>query len=150
LEKAITSKTKALLLGYPANPTGAVMPLEQLEEVAEVVLRHNLIVISDEIYAELVYGGFKQHAFASLPGMRERTVTINGFSKAFAMTGFRVGYICAPTWLLKNPAKVHQYAIMCASRPRRWGPSGSKTGVPGWTTASDIEMMRTSYDSAGG
>ncbi len=145
LEKAITSKTKALLLAYPANPTGAVMPLEQLEEDAEVVLRHNLIVISDEIYAELVYGGFRQHAIASLPGMRERTVTINGFSKAFAMTGFRLGYICAPTWLLKNPAKVHQYTIMCASRPsqvaalqalRRAREDGCQ----------DIEMMRTSYD----
>lgn len=112
LEK-ITPKTKMLVLSYPNNPTGAIMPLEDLKEIAEVVKKHNIIVLSDEIYAELTYEG-KHHSIASLPGMKERTVIINGFSKAFAMTGWRLGFVVADKVLIKAMTKVHQYAIMCS------------------------------------
>lgn len=112
LEK-ITPKTKLLILPFPNNPTGAIMEKEDLEAVAEVVREKDLFIISDEIYAELTYG--KKHVtIASLPGMRERTVLINGFSKAYAMTGWRIGYACAPEQILKQMLKIHQYAIMCA------------------------------------
>jgi len=112
LEK-ITPKTKMLVLSYPNNPTGAIMPLEDLKEIAEVVKEHNIIVLSDEIYAELTYEG-KHHSIASLPGMKQRTVIINGFSKAFAMTGWRLGFVVADKVLIKAMTKVHQYAIMCS------------------------------------
>ncbi len=110
LEK-ITPKTKMLVLSYPNNPTGAVMPLENLMEIAEVVKEHNIIVLSDEIYAELTYEG-KHHSIASLPGMKERTIIVNGFSKAYAMTGWRLGYTIANKALTTAMTKVHQYAIM--------------------------------------
>ncbi len=112
LEK-ITPKTKMLVLSYPNNPTGAVMPLENLKEIAQVAIDNNIIVLSDEIYAELTYEG-KHHSIASLPGMKERTVVINGFSKAFAMTGWRLGFVVAHKTLIKAMTKVHQYAIMCS------------------------------------
>lgn len=112
LEK-ITPKTKMLVLSYPNNPTGAIMPLEDLKEIAKVVKEHNIIVLSDEIYAELTYQG-KHHSIASLPGMKERTVIVNGFSKAFAMTGWRLGFVVADKALIKAMTKVHQYAIMCS------------------------------------
>ena len=112
LEK-ITPRTKMLVLSYPNNPTGAIMPLENLMEIAEIVKEHNIIVLSDEIYAELTYEG-KHHSIASLPGMKERTVIINGFSKAFAMTGWRLGFVVADKALIKAMTKVHQYAIMCS------------------------------------
>ena len=116
LEK-ITPKTKLLILPFPNNPTGAIMEKEDLEAVAEVVREKDLFIISDEIYAELTYG--KKHVtIASLPGMRERTVLINGFSKAYAMTGWRIGYACAPEQILKQMLKIHQYAIMCAPTMR--------------------------------
>ena len=110
LEK-ITPKTKMLVLSYPNNPTGAIMPLENLKEIAEVVKEHNIIVLSDEIYAELTYDG-EHHSIASLPGMKERTVVINGFSKSFAMTGWRLGFVAADKVLIGAMTKVHQYAIM--------------------------------------
>lgn len=110
LEK-ITPKTKMLVLSYPNNPTGAIMPLENLKEIAEVVKEHNIIVLSDEIYAELTYEG-KHHSIAELDGMKERTVIINGFSKAFAMTGWRLGFVIAHKALISAMTKVHQYAIM--------------------------------------
>lgn len=110
LEK-ITPKTKMLVLSYPNNPTGAIMPLENLKEIAEVIKEHNIIVLSDEIYAELTFEG-KHHSIASLPGMKERTVIINGFSKSFAMTGWRLGFVVADKALIKAMTKVHQYAIM--------------------------------------
>ncbi|GLV12984.1 aminotransferase [Alicyclobacillus hesperidum] len=113
LERAITPKSKALVLCFPNNPTGAVMTREDLMEIAEVAIRHDLFVISDEIYAELTYDGF--HAsIAALPGMRERTIVISGMSKAYAMTGWRIGYIAAPEPLLAAMLKIHQYTIMCA------------------------------------
>lgn len=113
LEAAITPKTKLLVLPFPNNPTGAIMERKDLEAIAEVVKKHDLYVISDEIYAELSY--LEDHVtIAALPGMRERTVLINGFSKAYSMTGWRLGYACAPKIILEQMLKIHQYAIMCA------------------------------------
>lgn len=113
LLSVITPKTKVLILPYPNNPTGAIMTKEQLEPIAKIAIENDLIVVSDEIYAELTYGA-KHYSIANLPNMRERTIVINGFSKAFAMTGWRVGYICAPEPLIKQMLKIHQYIIMCA------------------------------------
>ena len=113
LEAAITPKTKMLVLPYPNNPTGAIMTAEELEEIAKILRDKNIVVLSDEIYAELTYGR-KHTSIASIPGMRERTVLVSGFSKAYAMTGWRLGYICAPEPLAAQMLKIHQYAIMCA------------------------------------
>lgn len=139
LEK-ITPKTKLLILPFPNNPTGAIMEKEDLEAVAEVVREKDLFIISDEIYAELTYG--KKHVtIASLPGMRERTVLINGFSKAYAMTGWRIGYACAPEQILKQMLKIHQYAIMCAPTTSQYAAvEAIKNGD------SDIEEMKRSYN----
>lgn len=113
LEAAITPKTKLLVLPFPNNPTGAVMEKEDLEKIAEVILRHDIFVISDEIYSELTY--LENHVtIASIPGMRERTILINGFSKSYAMTGWRLGYACGPKEIIAQMLKIHQYAIMCA------------------------------------
>ena len=114
LTEKITPRTKALILPYPNSPTGAIMEKEYLEKIAPVILKHNLIVVSDEIYSELTYGEEPHCSIASLPDMWERTVVINGFSKAFAMTGWRVGYVAAPSDILAIMRKIHQYAIMCA------------------------------------
>lgn len=114
LRGKITPKTKVLLLNFPCNPTGAVMPIESLREVAEIALENDLVVITDEIYSELLYEG-EHVSIASLPGMRERTLFLHGFSKAFAMTGWRVGYACGPREIIDAMMKIHQYAIMCAS-----------------------------------
>jgi aminotransferase len=114
IEAAVTPRTKAIFLGYPNNPTGAVLSREQLAAIAEVAERHDLLVISDEIYDRLVYGDHQHTAFSSLPGMRDRTVLIGGFSKSYAMTGWRIGYVAAPAGLMTGIAKVHQYGIMCA------------------------------------
>ena len=113
LKKAITSKTKLLVLPFPNNPTGAIMTESELAEIAEVIKDTNIIVLSDEIYAEMTYGR-KHVSFASIPGMRERTITVNGFSKAYAMTGWRMGYAAAPHEITEQMHKIHQYAIMCA------------------------------------
>ena len=113
LESAITDKTKMLVLAYPNNPTGAIMDAEDLEKIAKILREKQIVVLSDEIYAELTYG--RRHvSIASLPDMWERTVVVSGFSKAYAMTGWRLGYICAPAPLAKQMLKIHQYAIMCA------------------------------------
>ena len=113
LESAITEKTKMLVLAYPNNPTGAIMDAEDLEKIARILREKQIIVLSDEIYAELTYG--RRHiSIASLPEMWERTVVVSGFSKAYAMTGWRLGYICAPAPLARQMLKIHQYAIMCA------------------------------------
>ena len=114
LRRKITPRTKVLLLNFPCNPTGAVMPLESLREVAAIAMEHDLVVITDEIYSELLYEG-EHVSIASLPGMRDRTLFLHGFSKAFAMTGWRVGYACGPREIIDAMMKVHQYAIMCAS-----------------------------------
>ena len=112
IEERVTSRTKAILLGYPNNPTGAVMERADLEEIADVARRHDLLVISDEIYDRLVYG-IKHTCFASLPGMKERTIFLGGFSKAYAMTGWRIGYVAAPAEIIEAMTKIHQYTIMC-------------------------------------
>lgn len=113
LEK-ITPKSKLLILPFPNNPTGAVMTRDDLEKIAKIVEEHDLFVLSDEIYGELTYTGEPHVPFATIPGMKERTVTVNGFSKAFAMTGWRLGYACGPEPVISQMLKIHQYAIMCA------------------------------------
>ena len=113
LEAAITDKTKMLVLAYPNNPTGAIMDEDDLEKIAQILRERQIIVLSDEIYAELTYGR-KHVSIATLPGMRERTIVASGFSKAYAMTGWRLGYLCAPAPLSQQMLKIHQYAIMCA------------------------------------
>ena len=114
LEAAITPRSKVLMLSFPTNPTGGTMTRAQLEDVATVVRKHDLLVLTDEIYSELTFEG-EHVSIASLPGMAERTIFLHGFSKAFAMTGFRIGYACGPTELIEAMMKVHQYSIMCAS-----------------------------------
>lgn len=113
IENALTLRTKAILSGYPANPTGAVMPREKLASVAEVACNNDLLVISDEIYSRLVYG-VEHTCFAALPGMQERTILLGGFSKAYAMTGWRIGYAAGPKEIIAAMTKIHQYTIMCA------------------------------------
>ena len=144
LEKAITPKTKAIILTYPNNPTGAIMTKEQLEEIAKVIIRHDLLVITDEIYAELTYGR-KHVSIATLPGMKERTIYISGFSKAFAMTGWRMGYVCAPAEIDDAMFKIHQYGIMCAPIMSQYAAiEALKDGLSdGFAT---VEEMRDSYD----
>lgn len=114
VEEHVTDKTKILILPFPNNPTGAVMRRKDLEEVAKVCLEHDLYVVSDEIYSELTYTGEDHVSIVQIPGMRERTILINGFSKAFAMTGWRLGYCCGPSKILSVMTKIHQFAIMCA------------------------------------
>ena len=141
LEKYITKRSKVLILPYPSNPTGAVLPKELMEEIASVVKKHDLIVITDEIYSELIYGGFKHVSFASLPDMWERTVTINGFSKAYAMTGWRLGYIAAPYYFVSHMTKVHQYDVTAAATMCQYaGIEAMKNG------SEDIKIMREEYD----
>ncbi len=115
LEKAITPKTKVLILNFPTNPTGAIAPPETLEAIARICIKHDLIVMSDEIYSELRYDDVPHVSIASLPGMKERTILLHGFSKAFAMTGFRLGYACAPAPVISAMMKIHQYSMLCAS-----------------------------------
>ncbi|MGB9975854.1 aminotransferase class I/II-fold pyridoxal phosphate-dependent enzyme [Thermovenabulum sp.] len=140
LEKYITKNTKALILPYPNNPTGAVLTKKDLEEIAEVVEKYDLLVISDEIYAELSYE--QDHIpFAAIEGMRERTITINGFSKSFSMTGWRLGFIAAPGGLAQEILKVHQYSVTCASSLSQFaGIEALKHGK------KDVEEMRREYD----
>ena len=114
LEAAITPKTKLLVLPFPNNPTGAIMEKEDLEKIADIVKKYDLFVLSDEIYSELTYTGDNHVTIASLPGMKERTILINGFSKSYAMTGWRLGYACGPEVIIKQMLKIHQFAIMCA------------------------------------
>ncbi|MBR4731412.1 MAG: aminotransferase class I/II-fold pyridoxal phosphate-dependent enzyme [Lachnospiraceae bacterium] len=140
LEEAITEKTKLLILPFPNNPTGAIMEKSDLEAVAEVVKKHDIYVMSDEIYAELTYKG-KHVSIASLPGMQERTILINGFSKAYAMTGWRLGYACGPEAIIKQMTKIHQFAIMCAPTTSQYAAvEALKNGD------ADVAMMRESYN----
>ncbi len=120
LEEKVTPKTKVLLIGYPNNPTGTVMTKDELAEIAKFVEKHDLVVISDEIYCDLTYEG-THTCFAALPGMKERTIVLNGFSKSYAMTGLRIGYLCAPADAVSQIYKVHQYAILCASSTSQYG-----------------------------
>ncbi len=140
LEAAITPKTKVLIMPFPNNPTGAIMERKDLEAVAEVVKKHDLYVISDEIYAELSY--LENHVtIASLPGMQERTVLINGFSKSYSMTGWRLGYACAPKVILEQMLKIHQYAIMCAPTTSQYAAVEAVRNGD-----ADVAAMREEYD----
>ena len=141
LEAAVTPRTKVLFMGYPCNPTGAVLDETTLRAIADIAVRHDLLVVSDEIYDRLVYGGHSHLPIASLPGMRERTVTIGGFSKAYAMTGWRVGYVCAPPDLLEGIVKVHQYEIMSAPTVAQDAAVVALKGAE-----QDVERMVQEYD----
>lgn len=142
---AITPRTKALILPYPNNPTGGVMTQEQLKAIARVLRGTDIVVVSDEIYSELVYDGHEHTAFAAVEDMRERTVTINGFSKAFAMTGWRVGYIAAPRELLVPMFKIHQYTMLCASIQGQVAADRA-LGRAFETGFEDVRTMVRSYD----
>lgn len=141
LLSAITPRTKILVLAFPNNPTGAVMTKEELEELAEIVKEKDIFVVSDEIYAELSYGNTRHCSIASIDGMKERTIVINGFSKAHAMTGWRLGYACGPEVVIKQMLKIHQFAIMCA-------PTNSQyAAVEALKECDDaVEEMRNEYD----
>ena len=141
LEEAVTDKTKILVLPFPNNPTGAVMERKDLEAIADVIIQHDLFVLTDEIYSELTYQDEEYVSIASLPGMRDRTVYINGFSKAFAMTGWRLGYACAPKEITQQMLKIHQFAIMCA-------PTTSQYAAVEALRSCDREVkgMRQEYD----
>ena len=140
LKNAITDKTKVLILPFPNNPTGAIMERKDLEEIAEIIIKNDIYVMSDEIYAELTYKG-EHVSIASLDGMKERTILINGFSKAYAMTGWRLGYACAPKEIIKQMTKIHQFAIMCAPTTSQYAAvEALKNGD------EDIKMMRQAYN----
>ena len=140
LRDAITDKTKILILPFPNNPTGAIMEKEDLEAIAEIVREKDIFVISDEIYAELTYKE-KHVSIVSLPGMQERTVLINGFSKAYAMTGWRLGYACAPKEIMEQMLKIHQFAIMCAPTTSQYAAVEALRNGD-----EDVAMMRESYN----
>ncbi len=140
LEEAITDKTKLLILPFPNNPTGAIMEREDLEAIAEIIIKHDIYVMSDEIYSELTYKG-KHVSIATLPGMKERTILINGFSKAYAMTGWRLGYACGPKDIIQQMTKIHQFAIMCAPTVSQYAAiEALKNGD------EDVAEMCTSYN----
>lgn len=141
LKKAVTPKTKALILPYPCNPTGAVMEREDLERIAEVLKDTDIIVISDEIYSELTYCESPHVSPASVPNMWERTITVNGFSKAYSMTGWRLGYACGPEEIMKQITKIHQYAIMCAPTTSQYAAVEALRNGD-----EEIEKMRNEYD----
>lgn len=140
LEKAITEKTKLLILPFPNNPTGGIMEERDLEAIVPIILKHNLYVLTDEIYSALSYKG-KHHSIIEFPGMRERTVYINGFSKAYAMTGWRLGYACAEERILKQMLKLHQFAIMCAPTTSQYSAVEALRNGD-----ADVRKMRDAYD----
>jgi len=141
LESVITPKTKAVILSFPNNPTGAIMTREDLEQIAPVILKHDLLVISDEIYAALTYGDKKHVSISALDGMKERSIVINGFSKAFAMTGWRLGYATGPKEIITQMVKIHQFAIMCAPTVSQYAAVEALTNGD-----KDVEKMREEYD----
>ena len=139
LRKAITPKTKAILLNFPCNPTGATMGIDKLKEVAKIAIENDVIVISDEIYSELTYEG-KHTSIASLPGMRERTVFLHGFSKAYAMTGYRIAYACGPVEIIDAMMNIHQYSMLCAPT------NGQEAALEALKNGrSQMELMRDEY-----
>ena len=140
LEAAITPKTKILVMPFPNNPTGAIMTREDLEPIAKVIEKHDLFVLSDEIYSELTYQ-CSHTSIASLPGMRERTLVINGFSKGFAMTGWRLGYVCGPKLIIEQMVKIHQYAIMCAPTNSQYAAVEALRNCDG-----EVQQMREAYN----
>ena len=140
LEDAITDKTKVLVLPFPNNPTGAIMEREDLEAIAEVIRKHDILVMSDEIYAELTYKE-KHVSIVEIEGMQERTILINGFSKAFAMTGWRLGYACGPKAIIEQMIKIHQFAIMCAPTTSQYAAVEALRNGD-----NDVQEMRTAYN----
>ena len=142
LAKLITPRAKVLMMNFPCNPTGATQTREELEKIAALCIKHDLVVLTDEIYSELTYDGGEHVSIAALPGMRERTVFLHGFSKAFAMTGFRVGYACAPPVLTEAMMKVHQYAILCANTMAQDAAIEALESGEG-----DVAMMRKEYEA---
>ena len=140
LENAITDKTKVLILPFPNNPTGAIMEREDLEKIAKVIKKHDIYVMSDEIYSELTYKG-EHVSIASIEGMQERTILINGFSKAYAMTGWRLGYACGPESIIKQMTKIHQFAIMCAPTTSQYAAVEALRNGD-----DDVKMMRQAYN----
>ncbi len=140
LKAAITPKSKILVLPYPNNPTGAIMGKEDLEAIAQIIIDNDLYVLSDEIYSELTYTD-KHVSIVSLPGMKERTILVNGFSKAYAMTGWRMGYACGPKELISQMTKIHQYAIMCAPTTSQYAAIEALRNGDG-----DVKTMRESYN----
>lgn len=141
LENAVTEKTKAVILSFPNNPTGAVMTKEDLVKIAPIILKYDLLVISDEIYSALTYCEEKHTSISSLEGMRERTIVINGFSKAFAMTGWRLGYALGPKEIIAQMVKIHQFAIMCAPTVSQYAAVEALNNGD-----KDVEKMREEYD----
>ena len=140
IEKAITPHTKALMLCSPSNPTGRVVPRAELAKIADVVKKHKIWVISDEVYCELVYDGAEHCSIGSFEGMKPYTVVLNGFSKSFAMTGWRIGFVCCPPDLMEQVHKLHQYSSICAPIMSQYGAlEGLRTG------AAEVEKMRVSY-----
>ena len=144
LEAAITPKTKAILLPYPTNPTGAIMEKEDLEAIAPILIKHDLMVISDEVYAELTYGGKAHYSIASVPGMAERTVVLNGFSKGFAMTGWRLGFACGPEFFMEQFNKMHTFVIMSARTTSQWAAVEALRDPELYD--AEIATMRAAYD----
>ena len=141
LREKITPKTKVLILPYPCNPTGAIMERDDLEKIAEVLRGTDIIVISDEIYAQLTFGGKPHVSVAEIDGMKERTVVVNGFSKTFSMTGWRLGYACGPAPLIKQITKIHQFAIMCAPTTSQYAAIEALTNCD-----EDVEEMKRQYN----
>lgn len=141
LEAAITPRSKILVLPFPNNPTGGIMEREDLEAIREIIIKNDLYVLSDEIYGELTYTGNPHVSIASLPGMKERTIVVNGFSKAYAMTGWRLGFACGPQFIIEQMVKIHQYAIMCAPTTSQYAAvEALKNGD------DDVRRMRESYN----
>ena len=141
LEAAITPRSKILVLPFPNNPTGGIMEKEDLEAIREIIIKNDLYVLSDEIYGELTYTGKPHVSIASLPGMKERTVVVNGFSKAYAMTGWRLGFACGPQEIISQMVKIHQYAIMCAPTTSQYAAVEALRNGD-----DDVRMMRESYN----
>lgn len=141
IEQYVSEKTKAIILNYPNNPTGAIITPEQTRAIAEVIKKHDLYVITDEIYSELWYSSSPYLSIAAIEGMKERTIYINGFAKAFSMTGWRLGYVCAPAWITEQMLKVHQYIIMAAPTAAQYA------GIVALNDCmADVEMMREDYN----
>ncbi len=146
LEAAITPRSKVLMLNFPTNPTGSIAPYETLQQIAEICVKHDLIVMTDEIYSELRYDGEAHTCIATFPGMKERTVLLHGFSKAFAMTGFRLGYVCAPAPLIEQMCKIHSYTMICPTiTSQEAGIEALERGTPAMLEMRDSYHQRRDY-----
>lgn len=146
LEAAITPKTKVLMLNFPTNPTGSIAPLETLQKIAEICVKHDIFVLTDEIYSELRYDGIEHTSIAALPGMKERTLLLHGFSKAFAMTGMRLGYACGPKELIEQMCKIHSYTMICPTiTSQEAGIEALRNGTPAMLEMRDSYHMRRDY-----